>query len=62
MSDPLKPNLPLLYKIGSIVVHCEELLSNKGHAVDEMALQSLLQDPEVKKWAKEMGVYLPVKR
>lgn len=62
MSDPLKPSLPLLSKIGSIVVHAEEFLSDKGHHYDSTALLMLLADPEVRQWIKDMGVYLPVMR
>lgn len=62
MSDPLKPSLTLLTKLGSIAVHAEEMLSPKGHTVDRHALQTLLTDVEVQKWIKDMGVYMPVKR
>ena len=62
MSDPLKPSLGLLSKLGSIAVHAEEMLSAKGHAYDRAALEQLLLDSEVTKWIKEMGVYMPVKR
>lgn len=60
--DPLKPDLTLLCKLGSVLVHTEELLSPKGHVLDKEALNSLLKDPQVKEWVKNMGVYLPVKR
>ena len=59
--DPLTPDLTTLCKLGSIVVHAEEMLST-GHAFDRAALQSLLIDPEVQRWIKAMGVYMPVKR
>ena len=62
MSDPLKPSLGLLSKLGSIAVHAEEMLSAKGHAYDMGAMKGILNDPEVKKWIKDMGVYMPVKR
>ena len=60
--DPLKPNLTLLCKLGSIAVHVEEMLSAKGHIFDRSALESLLSDDEVREWIKAMGVYLPRKR
>ena len=60
--DPLTPDLTTLIKLGSIVVHVEEWLSAKGHNFDRVVIESLLQDPGVIKWVKEMGVYLPVKR
>ena len=59
--DPLTPDLTTLCKLGSIVVHVEEMLST-GHAFDRAALQSLLIDPEVQRWIKAMGVYVPLKR
>jgi len=62
MVDPLKPSISLLCKLGSIAVHVEELLSPKGHAHDKAALETLLEDNEVKTWIKNMGPYMPVKR
>jgi len=52
----------LAVKLGSAVVHAEELLSSKGHHFDKIALESLLNDPEVKAWIKSMGTFLPLKR
>jgi hypothetical protein len=60
--DPLKPELGMLVKLGSIAVHCEEMLSPSGHGFDKIATQQLLKDPEVKAWIKAMGVFMPVKR
>lgn len=60
--DTLKPSLSLLVKLGSIAVHAEELLSPKAHLVDQVALQTLLDDPEVRNWIGRMGYMLPVKR
>jgi hypothetical protein len=62
MSDPLKPSVALLSKIGSIVVHAEEMLSAKGHEYDRQAILSGLQDPELREWIKAMGAFLPQKR
>ena len=50
MTDPLKPSLSLLSKLGSIAVHAEEMLSPKGHHFDKLELEQLLKDPEIKKW------------
>jgi hypothetical protein len=61
-SDPLDPSINLLCKLGSIAVHVEESLSKKGHALDVIAVKSLLDDAEVKQWIKDMGVYMPLKR
>lgn len=60
--DPLQPTVSLLVKIGSAVVHADELCSPKGHQFDKAALDTLLQDPEVKEWIKAMGPFLPLKR
>lgn len=62
MSDPLNPVPSLLMKIGSIVVHAEEALSNQGHDFDVCTILSLLQDQEVQQWIKAMGPLLPRKR
>ena len=64
MSDPLKPSVSLLVKLGSIVVHAEEMLSPDGHAFDRTAIQSGLQDAELQEWIAAMTkmAMLPVKR
>lgn len=64
MCDPLKPNAALLVKVGSLVVHLEEAMSDKGHHFDKAAIESLQADPDVKKWFAEMTklALLPVKR
>jgi hypothetical protein len=54
--------LSLAMKLGSIAVHAEELLSPDGHEFDKVALDNLLQDPEVKSWIEAMGPMLPRKR
>lgn len=64
MSDPLKPSASLLCKLGSIIVHCEELISPDGHPFDKHALNTLASDPEVSEWMASMRsmAMLPVKR
>lgn len=64
MSDPLKPSPTLLIKLGSMVVHYEEMLSRKGHEFDKHALDTLVNDEEVKAWFSAMNkmAFLPVKR
>lgn len=62
MADPFKPSTSLLVKLGSIAVHAEEFLSLKGHNFDRIALQSVLDDPEVVEWIRAMGAFLPLKR
>ncbi len=61
---PLKPSAQLLIKLGSIVVHVDEMISAKGHPYDALALTSLLQDPQVKEWINQMDALalVPKKR
>lgn len=61
---PLKPSMSLLVKLGSIAVHCDEMLSPVGHELDRVATQQLLNDPEVSAWIKAMAkmALLPKKR
>lgn len=63
-TSPLKPSTTLLVKLGSIIVHSEELISPTGHAFDKVALEQLMGDPEVKEWISEMDkmAFLPKKR
>ena len=60
----MKPQIGVLVKLGSIAIHVEEMLSSKGHHFDRVALQSLLDDPEVKEWLAAMDAmsFLPKKR
>ena len=62
--DPLKPSATLLIKIGSMVVHYEEMLSRKGHEFDKDALDTLTNDAEVREWFATMNkmAFLPLKR
>lgn len=63
-SDPLKPTISVLVKLGSIVIHVEEMMSPSGHAFDRVTLDQLLNDTEVKLWLARMEelAMLPVKR
>jgi hypothetical protein len=60
--DPEKPSLPLLVKLGSIIVHADEFTTPGGHEFDLVAIKQLLADPEVEAWIKDMGALLPVMR
>jgi hypothetical protein len=62
--DPLKPSAALLCKLGSVIVHCDEMTSADGHHFDRVAMQNLLADSDVKEWLDAMGrmAFLPVKR
>ena len=60
----LNPSPALLCKLGSILVHVEEMQSSDGHAFDKLALGQLLADDEVAEWREvmdNMGM-LPKKR
>lgn len=63
-SDPLKPSATLLIKLGSVIVHQEELMSPHGHEFDKHALETVRNDPEVIAWLEAMtkAAFLPVKR
>ena len=60
----LKPSPTLLIKLGSLIVHYQELNSDDGHTFDKMTIDSLLTDPEVTEWIREMNTlaFLPQKR
>lgn len=64
MTNALNPSPNLLCKLGSIIVHADELLSPHGHHFDLAALQALIDDPEVAGWIAEMGemALVPLKR
>lgn len=63
-NSPLKPSPALLCKLGSIIVHYEEMTSTGGHGFDKIALNALLADAEIQVWISEMQkmAMLPVKR
>lgn len=63
-ADPLKPGATLLVKLASVSVHAEELMGPGGHSFDQVALVTVLNDPEVVAWVKEMTAmgFAPVKR
>ncbi len=62
--DPLKPSPTLLMKIGSAMIHAEELIETKfkNADFDIPAFNSVAQDSEVVEWVKAMGPMLPHKR
>ncbi len=61
-AEIIEPSLSLLCKLGSIIVHADEMLEPGGHDFDRTTLLTLLADPEVKDWIKGMGTMLPLKR
>jgi hypothetical protein len=64
MSDPFKPCVGLLAKLGSIAQHIDEVSGDDGHAFDWVAIRSLLADPDVTSWLDAMDKrgLLPVRR
>jgi len=63
-TSPLKPNTALLAKLGSIIVHYEELTSSGGVPEDKIVIESLKTQEDVMEWFKQMEekALLPVKR
>lgn len=66
MSEVLKPKPTLLVKLGSITIHIEEMFDEnfKNIDFDRPAIESALNDPEVKQWlgAMDAMALLPKKR
>ncbi len=62
--DPLLPSPALLCKLGSIVMHAQEMLSPGGNEFDRVALKGLLEDPDVRAWILKMDkmAMVPKKR
>lgn len=61
---PQAPEFALLVKLGSIVRHAEEAMSDGGHEFDAVTIKALLDDPDVIEWMAAMDRLglLPVKR
>jgi hypothetical protein len=55
-------SLGLAVKLGSIVVHADELTSPDGRELDRTVIRNALEDQEVIEWIRDMGCLLPVKR
>lgn len=64
-------SISLASKLGSIAVHAEEYLEScpsgtkrdhRGNVMDQIAIESLLNDPEVKAFLFENKALMPVKR
>ena len=64
MGEPLKPNTKILSRLGSLFIHVEEGLAQGGHPFDMLAIGTIIDDPEVKQWIKEMDklALIPKKR
>ena len=63
-TDPLKPSVSTLAKLGSLLVHLDEGNSRNGHAFDWTAARTLWDDREVQAWLAAMQklALVPVKR
>lgn len=61
---PQTPEFALLVKLGSIIRHAEEAISDSGHHFDVATVETLLDDPDVVEWMAAMDRLglLPVKR
>jgi hypothetical protein len=61
---PLFPEVRVLAKVGSILVHIEEGFGEDGHSFDLIAIKTLLNDPDVRHWIEGMRklALVPVKR
>ncbi len=58
------PPASLLAKVGSILAHVDEGLSDDGHHFDWAAARALMQNEEVQDWMSGMrkAALLPVRR
>lgn len=63
-NNPLKPSANLLIKLGSVIIHQEEMASSNGHLFDKYALDTVRNDVEVIEWLDQMTKMslLPLKR
>lgn len=64
MDNVLKPSAQLLIKLGSLIVHYQELNSPNGHIFDKSAIETLENDNEVMEWLTQMDelALVPKKR
>ena len=64
MTDPLKPSVTTLVKLGSLIVHYQEYMSPTGHPNDKIAIDDIERDPEFIAWmaAMDKNAFLPKKR
>ena len=50
-----QPSISLLFKLGRIAVHADELLSPERHTSNAFAMRTLLDDKEVQDWLRGNG-------
>lgn len=58
-ADVTNPPIRLLAKIGSIIVHADELTGKHGSKVDAEAIRNLLDDGEICDWLRGLEVQYP---
>lgn len=60
----LRPDPNVLVKLGSLMVHADEITSPDAHELDAAAIRGLLADPELVAWREQMNAlaFLPVMR
>ena len=64
MNEVLKPSATILTKLGSLYVHIEEMISDKGSHFDIETIKGQLADGELQEWIKGMDklALIPKKR
>lgn len=62
--NPLHPSPALLAKLGSAIVHADEVFGPAPNLADVAAFNAARHDPDVQEWIKAMTALamLPVKR
>lgn len=63
-TNALNPEPALIVKLGSLIVHYQELTGPRPSELDKVAIDSLLGDPDVTEWFDAMNklALLPLKR
>lgn len=58
-----KSDTHLAVKLGSIIVHADEITEPGAHDFDRIAIRTLVDDPEVQSWLRSFPpAMLPLKR
>ena len=53
-TETTQPDLVILMKLASVFVHVEEFLEPCGHEFDQIALQQLINDSDLRMWIEGM--------
>src|SRR3546814_19013332 len=53
--NPLQPSPQLLCKLGSVIVHADEMTGPGAHEYDRVSFETVLKDPEVQAWIAAMN-------